>query len=283
MSRKNKKNLQGNPEQRETEKGFFVVLKKIQAKLKWIDPFAYVDLFLMPRINPSNNEWLGTIVYLVFAFVFAWLIYNALGFAFGTSSPMVIVVSGSMEPLYHRGDVIVLFGANVQNVQAQEADLNLPSLKNIPFSKFAVTEPKDSTMENQIKSIKFNNGIEIPVRKTGSIIVYFSELTQQPIIHRAVAKIRAQDGYYVLTKGDSANNPTIDQDCGKVFYAGKEKLIPYGTEKPCITLYPVPIKNLQGISVLQIPAIGCAKLWLFDDLLSLLANGKLPADFKGIC
>ncbi len=286
MSRNNKKNLHAPEAQEKSGKGVVSALKKIHGKLKWIDPFTYVDLFLMPKINPSKNEWISTGVYLVSAFVFAWLIYTGLGFAFGTSSPMVIVVSGSMEPLYHRGDVIALFGANTQNTQAQEAELNLPTLQNIPFSEFAVPEysqTSETTAGFILDKIKFNSGQEIKITKTGAIVVYFSELSQIPIIHRAIAKIHVQDGYYILTKGDSVNNPTIDQDCGKVSKTTSGNTVYVETEKPCITLYPVKIPALQGISVLQIPAIGCAKLWLFDDLFSLIAKGKLPPDFKGIC
>lgn len=240
----------------------------------------------MPKVNPSGNEWLGIAVYLVSAFVFAWCIYTALGFAFGTGSPMVIVVSGSMEPLYHRGDVIVLFGANSQNVQAQEVRLDLPSLKDTPFSKIAVPEyvqTPETTAGFLLDKIKFSNGKEIGIDRNGSIVVYNSNFTGQPIIHRAVAKIRAGDGYYLLTKGDSINNPTIDQDCGTVYYQDAEKTTPYATEKPCITLYPVPLTGLQGTAVFQLPAIGCAKLWLFDDLFTLAGTGRLPKDFKGIC
>ncbi|HLD59291.1 MAG TPA: hypothetical protein VI977_06720 [archaeon] len=252
-----------------------MALKELREKLKWLDPFTYVDLYLMPRINPSKNEYVSIAVYLVSAFVFAWLIYTALGFAFGTGSPMVIVMSGSMEPLYHRGDVIVLFGTGRTGVNAPEISLDVPSLKGVSFSQIGETIPGTATFENPIQAIKFGNGTEIPIQKNGSIVVYYSSLTQQPIIHRAVAKIHVSDGDYLLTKGDSIYNPTIDQDCGRISSLG--------TEKPCITLYPVPVKQVQGISVFQIPFVGCFKLWIFDDLAGLIGSGKLPADFKGVC
>ena len=79
-------------------------LKEIREKLKWLDPFTYVDLYIMPRVNPKDSEAISWVVYLASAFLFAWLIYTGLGLAFGTQSPMMIVVSGSMEPLYNRGD-----------------------------------------------------------------------------------------------------------------------------------------------------------------------------------
>ncbi|MBN1941593.1 MAG: hypothetical protein JW772_05420 [Candidatus Diapherotrites archaeon] len=249
-------------------------LKEIREKLKWLDPFTYVDKYLMPKINPSNNEYVSLVVYLVSAFVFAWLIYTGLGIAFGTPSPMVIVVSGSMEPVYYRGDVIILFGANTGNVNAREVELSVPTLKRVPFSEIAQPAYIQNSVA-RINKIRFNNGEEIPIETTGNIVVYFSDITRQPIIHRAVAKIKADDGYYVLTKGDSVNNYTIDQDCGRI--------LPTGPEKNCISLYPISIQDLQGVSAMQIPFVGCIKLWIFDDLFSLISTGRLPPDFRGVC
>jgi len=198
-----------------------------------------------------------------------------LGLAFGTPTPMVIVVSGSMEPVYHRGDVIVLFGASPQNVFASEIETGFSSLRGISFSQFAVPQYALTGNGVQIQSIEFNNGTVLPIEKTGSIVVYYSKLSRKPIIHRAVAKLKAEDGYYLLTKGDSIYNNTIDQDCGLVINGNPQKT--------CIELYPVPIKNLDGTAVLQIPLIGCAKLWVFDNLASLATTGALPPDFSGVC
>lgn len=241
-------------------------LKEIRKKLKWLDPFTYVDLYLMPKVNPGKSETISWIVYLLSAFVFAFLIYTALGFVLGTESPMMIVVSSSMEPLYHRGDVIILQGTSSENIQAQEVALNDSSLKQAPFSSFASAIYSSKGIE----SIEFNSGQTIPITQEGSIVVYQSTHLYESIVHRAVAKISAKDGLFLLTKGDSVNNTTIDQDCG-VVYAGH-------AEKPCIELYPIPIEELQGKSVLWIPLIGCAKLWLLDDLTSLIRTGELPKE-----
>jgi signal peptidase I len=47
---------------------------------------------------------------IVVAFVAAWLFLQGLGFALGTSMPVVSVVSESMEPILHRGDLLVVVG-----------------------------------------------------------------------------------------------------------------------------------------------------------------------------
>ena len=244
--------------------------KKIKQKfsfLKWLDPFHYVDRFLMPRVNPNDNEMISWIVYIVRAFVFAYLIYFFMGVILNTETPMVIVVSGSMEPVYYRGDVIVLVGINSKNLNAPELNLNRSTLKSTPLDEFAYANYVED-------KISFENGAEFPFSGNSDIVVYFSDLKEQQIIHRVIAKINVSDGSYVITKGD--NNPIIDQECGT--------LLPgHFPSSNCISPYPIPVSELYGKAVLRIPAIGCIKLWLFDDLSSILTAGKLPTDFKGVC
>ncbi len=294
----------------------FAALKK---KLKWVDPFTYVDLFILPKLHALNKnlqltvfvasylillflvflvlgvtpfflialsafyvylfffekeEFLDWGIYLLSAFIFAAAIYSLLGLALGTASPMVIVVSGSMEPLYHRGDVILMQGVSFEQFAGQEISLNQP-LSSTPFASFAKTIPESPSFSNPLTAIQFNDWQQLSIDKEGSIVVYFSERIQEPIIHRIAAKIKAPDGDYLLTKGDSPNNYTIDQDCGAISYG-----VP---EKNCITLYPVKEEQLQGRALLNVPVVGCVKLWLFDNLQSLVTKGSLPQEFSGIC
>ncbi|MFH1240319.1 MAG: hypothetical protein V1672_03815 [Candidatus Diapherotrites archaeon] len=239
-------------------------LKAIKAKLgflKYLDPFHYVDLFLMPVLNPDENELISWVVYIVSAFVFALAIYSILGFVLGTSSPMVIVVSGSMEPVYYRGDVIVLQGTTPATLVAPEVDIDTRTLQNTYLNDVANTDYVS-------KKIIFKNGTEIPFNTTNDIVVYFSNLRQQPIIHRVMAKLNAGDGTYVVTKGD--NNNVIDQECTI-------------SSKQCISLFPVPVSELDGKALLKIPFVGCVKLWLFDNLGSVIITGNLPENYRGIC
>jgi len=252
------------------------MLKELREKLKWLDPFTYVDEFLMPRINPSNNQAIAWVVYIFFAFVFAWLIYSALGFLLGTSVPIVVVVSPSMEPTYYRGDAIVITRALPENLVAEEVFLEKQSLKETPFSEIGrIVFGNNSSKRLEAESITFLNGETIPVSKQGSIVVYFSKLRNQPIIHRAIAKIRALDGVYVLTKGDSINNNTIDQDCGSIASGFPEK--------NCLSIFPVPISELDGKALFRIPMIGCVKLWALDNTISIIQTGRLPQHFNGVC
>lgn len=233
--------------------------KEIREKLKYLDPFTYVDMFL-DKVNPSHNPLIDWPVQIIAAFLIALLIYSLLGFALGTGSPMVIVVSESMSPNLHRGDVVVLSGVAPEDVQAQEVTLNIPSLEGIPFSSFATfTNP----------TINFNDGQKIETNQGGDILVYFSNYRNEQIIHRAVAKINANDGTYILTKGDNElTNNTLDQDCGRV--------VGTSPQHNCITLFPISEENLQGKAIARVPYLGYVKLILVDDLQVILFGCNRP-------
>ena len=55
----------------------------------------------------SMNKIVKEIVEIVGAFILAFLIYQGLGLAFGTSVPIVSIASDSMVPRLHRGDLAV--------------------------------------------------------------------------------------------------------------------------------------------------------------------------------
>jgi len=154
-------------------------------------------------------------------------------------------------------------------------EINLEySLKDTPTYLFATPVYQNG----QIEKIVFNDGQEIIPNQDGQVIVYNSFPQKLPIIHRTIARINAIDGAFLLTKGDNAEtNPTFDQDCGKIDFLRQT------VEKPCVSFYAIPIEEVQGVSFARVPLIGCVKLWLFDDLFSLITTGKLPRDFKGIC
>ena len=241
-------------------------------KLQWLDPFHYVDLFVMPRVKKhTQNRIVEAAVNLVFAAIFAAIIYAVLGVLFGSSTPLVIVYSESMEPGFYRGDVMALTGATDASVYAQEVTLDR-SLAEAPLEAFAAPKYEKGVL----KALEFENGKEIFVNESGSVIVYPAYPSGLPIIHRVIAKINANDGTYFLTKGDNdLTNPTLDQDCGTILLNNPQK--------KCITFYAVKTEQIQGKAFLKIPFVGCVKLWLVDDLFSLATTGRLPRDFKGIC
>jgi signal peptidase I len=254
--------------------GVFKKIRKKLASLKWLDPFTYVDIFFMPHVKKiTQSKLVEDLVNLFFAAFFAVALYVILGFAFGTSAPLMIVYSGSMENTLFRGDIAMLRGANADSVFAQEISLD-KSLSGVPVFDYASIHY--DLEKKVIDYIEFFDGQKIFPNKTGSIVVYNAYPMNIPIIHRAVVKVRANDGVFVLTKGDNdSTNPTIDQDCGKI--------ILNRSEKPCITFYAIDVKSLQGSDFFTIPKLGCVKLWVIDNPLSLITTGKMPSDFRGYC
>ncbi len=279
--------------------------QKVFSKLKWLDPFTYVDLYVMPKVKAkTQSKPVEHLVNIFFAGLFAIIVYVLLGLLFGTGSPLVIVYSASMEPEFFRGDVMALTATNQTMNFGKEITLN-QNVKNVPVENFLTAKYtyggeaieligiSDSKYvikfldgeemlvpitKVNLEKIIFENGEEIIPEKDASIIVYPAFPAGIPIIHRAIAKINANDGVFFLTKGDNdLTNPTFDQDCGKI-----DTLRNLST-KPCITFYAIPIENVQGVAFGKIPLVGCVKLWLFDDLFSLISTGKLPNDFRGIC
>ncbi|MDP2666948.1 MAG: hypothetical protein Q8P05_05620 [Candidatus Diapherotrites archaeon] len=228
-----------------------------------LDPFTYVDDYVVPILNPWNNSIFNWIIYLLFSFFFAFAIYSIIGFLLQTATPLVIVVSGSMLPSMARGDVVVLQGISGVTVNAplvvlDTVDVRQTSLEDLAdFERVAGGDWKLTFKAN-------NQTILVPSRGDTDILVYVSDHRGLEIIHRAIVKIKSGDDYFFLTKGD--NNPSLDQDCGKV------ESIPIPgtaipqivTQKPCPSPYPIPEDKVNGKALFWIPYVGYVKLLLFD-------------------
>ncbi len=244
-------------------------------KLEWLDPFHYVDLFAMPVVKKyTDSQFVEGVVNLFFAGVFATMFYFGLSLLFGSATPLVIVYSESMEPAFFRGDIMGLTGTNGDSVSVQEITLN-KKISEVPVNEYAMPNYEGA----KLKSIIFENGEEIIPGDggvEGDVIVYTSYPQSIPIIHRAIVKINAEDGTFFLTKGDNQKtNPTYDQDCGKIFLNNPEK--------ECITFFAVKPEDIQGKAFFRIPLVGCVKLWIVDDFISIITTGKLPQNFNGFC
>ncbi len=256
----------------------YSTIKEKLSFLKWFDPFTYVDLWVMPKVKKiTTNEYVEMFVNIFFALLFAWAIYTLLGLIFQTQTPLVIVYSASMENTFARGDVMALSKATEADDFGEVIFLNR-SIKNVPSSQFVSPVFENSKLKELIFKESDSSSITVTPNTQGNVVVYSAYPSGLPIIHRAIVKIVANDGNFILTKGDNSfTNPTFDQDCGKINDAFNV------SDKPCITFYPVSISELHGRTFFAIPKVGCVKLWLVDDLISLITVGSLPRDFKGIC
>jgi len=114
-----------------------------------------------------------TVILLGLAFSGAFLIYYIMQIALNTDSPMVVVVSGSMEPKLHKGDLLFLKGKDAENI-------------------------KNGTIEGK-------EGDIIVFDARGLWITAPSD----PIVHRVVDK-RYNNGWEFLTKGDANSSPDAE-------------------------------------------------------------------------
>jgi len=221
----------------------------------------------------DDDSLLSWIVNIVLAFVLIkYMVYPGLGLLFGTSHPVVAVVSGSMEhktvPLC--ADTITYNDGRSKCIEYDKTryilcDQLLSEKHRVTFDFFWDTcgEFYHTYDINKLEFGRFplKNGFN-----TGDIIVLFGKepsklkvgdvivfartdvYQSEPVIHRII-KITMKDGkYYFKTKGD--HNPDT---------------------------YPFEANISQdqviGKAVFKIPALGYVKIW-FVDLLNLLGLQK---------
>ncbi|NJE46640.1 signal peptidase I [Thermococcus sp. GR7] len=63
-----------------------------------------------------DESWKKDIAWILIAFIAVFALQFGLKMALHTDSPLVIVVSGSMEPVFYRGDVVLLKGISENNI-----------------------------------------------------------------------------------------------------------------------------------------------------------------------
>jgi signal peptidase len=123
--------------------------------------------------STSKRKIIIAVILIIFAFSGSFLLYFILQISLNTNTPMVVVISGSMEPTILKGDLLFVQGKDptlIKNgtIAGKEGDVIVFDAWNLPgwFSP-----PRD------------------------------------PVVHRVVDKWY-DGGWYFLTKGDA--NPTVD-------------------------------------------------------------------------
>jgi len=113
------------------------------------------------------------VVMISIAFLGSFLVYFILQISFNTETPIVVVVSGSMEPQIHEGDMLFVMGIEPENI-------------------------KSGTIEDKTGDIIVFNA-QWP----------FAPL--DPIVHRVINKYQEGDTWYFETKGDANAIPDRDR------------------------------------------------------------------------
>lgn len=195
------------------------------------------------RIIYEIKEWI--LSFIIVAFIYFILLPVLLG----TSIPLMVVASCSEKGYLNIGDVIVLQGTDIQNVNAPTVRINDP-MEIKPY--FAGKNVTGIVVGNQT----------ILANPKNDIVVYSSP--KGIIIHRALAKIVYKNQTYLLTKGDA--NPVPDQYSNYGMFCITEN-------QGCLSK-AVTQGNLIGRMILfPIPLIGHAKLFFCDITLGYLCEG----------
>ena len=168
----------------------------------------------------SHKKVIIAVVMISIAFFGSFLLYFGLQVALNTEAPIVIVVSGSMEPSIREGDLLFVMGTNPELI-------------------------KNGTAEDK-------NGDVIVFDARG----LWPGAPEEPIVHRVVDKYLVNDTWHFWTKGDANSIPDKapvpeDKIIGVVIGG-----IPYiGWVKILLTKYNLLIPLLIIVSVLLVISI----------------------------
>ncbi|KAI5793256.1 signal peptidase complex catalytic subunit SEC11 [Geopyxis carbonaria] len=142
------------------------------------------------RLNP--RQILAQIVNFALILGTAFMLWKGLSVATDSPSPIVVVLSGSMEPAFQRGDLLFLWNRNLEM-----SDITGPP--PAPGSEFGGT-------------------------KVGEIVVYNVAGKDIPIVHRVVRRHKgAKTPENLLTKGDNNHADDTELYARNQFYLNREK------------------------------------------------------------
>lgn len=183
----------------------------------------------------KDDSMLSWIVNIILAFLIVkFIVYPGLGVLFGTTHPVVAVVSCSMEhnppgPPCNSNHLNFEDWWNVHGAWYDERGYSKEGFKKWPFS------------------VGFNQGdimvlfgAKIEKLKVGDIVVFRGN-SKEPIIHRVVLLSNQNGKLYIQTKGD--NNP--------------DTLVGLGEDK-------ISQDKLIGKAVLRVPYLGWIKIIAVD-------------------
>lgn len=203
----------------------------------------------------SAQEAKDWITSFIVAAVFYFIIMPAI---LGTSSPAVVVSSCSEKGYLNIGDILVLQGSDIRTV-------SVPEVGQERLSFHPVVE------NGRVDALNFS-GTVIRANDSNDIVVYGAFPSGYQIIHRALARVKTPDGYFLFTKGDA--NPIPDQ----ITISGQPCV---DTNLGCIST-PITQRMLVGKKALfPVPLLGHVKLFFCDATLGILCEGHANAGTGG--
>ena len=239
----------------------------LRAKFKKYDPAQI--LIRKYKLKGIKAEIVDLVVSLGIAALLYFVIMPAI---LGANPAAVVVQTCSMKGVFNVGDISVLQGTNFEDLNAPEIILAQNFFYNI--------EPNN--VASKTTKLLFPDGQELAVQTTGDIITYNSQTSGMQIIHRVIAKVRAEDGNFLITKGDVNDLPdSVKISCaeytttdGKTYCTKLSTTITEVCDAetdrgwPGCLAAPLQDKDIVGKHILWIPFLGHVKM-LFMHVVTL--------------
>ncbi|MBI4214371.1 hypothetical protein HY546_00080 [archaeon] len=179
-----------------------------------------------------QEEIKGWIVDIAIVFVIYFII---LPLILGTSTPMVVVASCSERGFLNIGDVLILQGVNIKDVRAPLVELTEEEFRN-GFEPHA-------DENGEVLWLHFGEK-EVELNRSSDVLVYVSRPYGTQVIHRAFAKIKVGEKYYIVTKGDANKFPDQFGSRGVCLEEGRNCLSSLITQEMIVgkqAIFPIPL------------------------------------------
>lgn len=246
--------------------------------LAFISGASLILVFVLDiYVSAAETSWKQELIEIGKAVLAALIIWYGISIILGTNVPISGVVSCSLLPSYERGDFVIVQGIKAKDINAPTIEITREQLEDINKSKVGCGTSQKGTINYSCQQMcprissktkeligyspecvrkLIINGQEIKENLSSDVIVYAAHkngtYVNMDIVHRAFAKLKVGDEYYLLMKGDNNNYMDIanfdivteDQIKGKVIFRipilGYIKLVisgpAYYSEEGCDTI-----------------------------------------------
>jgi len=135
---------------------------------------------------------------IVIAVVLYLVISLTMSYALKVENPVAVVISGSMEPVYYRGDIIVIKGTDSSNIQVRDIVVYKRPYQDIPIVHRAINIIEEDGVlyfvtkgdNNTFEDSYYENGKKLPgvpdyailgksvmkIPKLGYVTIFFKRL-----------------------------------------------------------------------------------------------------------
>jgi len=210
--------------------------KKLRKKPKKPDTW-YQKLWYF--IWYDNSIWNWIVILILIYVIIKFLVFPGVGLVFGTSTPLVVVISNSME---HNGMLL-------EKWWAENKDYYLTM--NITKADFETYPFKNGFNKGDLMFIKGKKPEDI---KVGDVIVFKAQKSYS-LIHRVIKRENKTEWIF-QTKGDNTESQIEENELDET---------------------RVYERQILGKATLRIPYIGYVKIWFTELIKAVVGDNILPS------